>query len=185
MTQEDRELIRLLQWEPEQGIGIAIQRYGKTVQWIVSHILGDYKNEMEECVSDVFVRLWQSVHRFDAERGAALASWTYSIARHTAMDYRRRANRQIDVLPLDETALPSELNLDDLLAREQNAAILRDVVDALPPPDREIFIYRYFLELSVKDIAHILNLQTKQVENKLYRGRSKLRQQLNERGVVR
>ena len=63
--------------------------------------------------------------------------------------------------------------------------MLRHVVDGLPPPDREIFVYRYFLELSTKEIAARLNLSVKQVENKLYRGRQKLRRQLIEKGVVR
>ncbi len=184
----DMELLQLLERDPEQGIALAISRYGKTVQWIVQHIIGNIgisKTVMEECVSDVFVQLWQSAGRFDTARGVPLASWVYSIARHVAMDYRRREHRQISSLPLEETALPVELDLDDGLAREQQAAILREVIDSLSLPDREIFIYRYFLELSVKDIAAILELSAKQVENKLYRGRLKLRRQLEQRGVIR
>lgn len=184
--QQEDTLLRLLLEQPEQGIEIAVQRYGNTVRWIVSKIIGAGKQlEIEECVSDVFVRLWQSAAQFDSSRGVPLASWVYGIARHTALDYRRRVQRRAQSLPLEETELALELDLDTLIAREMNGKILREVVDGLPPPDREIFIYRYFLELPIKEIAARLALSAKQVENKLYRGRIALRSQLEERGIVR
>ena len=182
---EERQLLQLLLENPEHGLSEAIKQYGKTVHWIVIKILGgDGRLEVEECTADVFVRLWQSAARFDWTQGTSLASWLYGIARHTALDYRRR-QPGIKALPLEETDLKLELNLEEMLARTRNEKILRDVIDALPTPEREIFIYRYFLEMPVKEIAAQLNLSAKQVENKLYRGRLSLRQQLLEKGVVR
>jgi len=183
---EDDALLALLRKQPEQGLDIALQRYGNTVRWIAMKILGhDGQADVEECVSDVFVRLWQSAARFDSSRGVPLSSWVYGIARHTALDYKRRQQRQGQSLPLEEATASLDLNLDDQLARERNGQILRDVIDGLPPPDREIFIYRYFLELPVKEIAVQLQLTSKQVENKLYRGKLALRNQLQERGIIR
>lgn len=182
---EERQLLQLLLENPEQGVSEAMKQYGKTVHWIVVKILGgDGRLEVEECTADVFVRLWQSAARFDGTQGTSLASWLYGIARHTALDYRRR-QPGIKALPLEETDLKLELNLEEMLARTRNEKILRDVIDAMPTPEREIFIYRYFLEMPVKEIAAQLNLSAKQVENKLYRGRLSLRQQLLEKGVVR
>lgn len=184
MKEDELYILQLLLQYPEDGLRAAINRYGKTVHWIVRNILGR-DAEVEECVSEIFVRLWQSAARFDENRGVSLASWLYGIARHTALDYRRKTQHQANHLPIEELDLQLDLNLDDMLAREQNASVLRHVVDGLPPPDREIFVYRYFLELSTKEIAARLNLSVKQVENKLYRGRQKLRRQLIEKGVVR
>lgn len=185
MRSEEQQLLQLLLENPEQGLAEAMNRYGKTVHWIVLKILGRNEClEVEECTADVFVRLWQSAARFDQTQGTSLASWLYGIARHTALDYRRR-QRGTKALPLEEADLKLELHLEDLLARARNEEILRAVIDALPTPEREIFIYRYFLEMPVKEIAAQLNLSAKQVENRLYRGRLSLRQQLLEKGVVR
>ncbi|MGM9526478.1 MAG: RNA polymerase sigma factor [Peptococcaceae bacterium] len=184
--QEELELQRLLMEQPEQGVMEALRRYGKTVEWIVRKILGsNAQAEIEECVSDIFVKLWQNAAEFDVTRGVPLASWLYGIARHTALDYRRKQKRQQEQIPLLETDLQLEVDLDDALARAQNAEIVRSVVDALPPPDREIFICRYFLEMPVKAIAEQLKLTPKQVENKLYREKGLLQKQLLEKGVVR
>ena len=184
MKEDELYILQLLLQAPEAGLDIAIDRYGKTVHWIVRNIL-DSETEIEECTADIFVRLWQNASHFDENRGVSLAAWLYGIARHTALDYRRKIRRQASQLSIEELDLQLNLNFDDMLAREQNADVLRHVVDALPPPDREIFIYRYFLELPVKEIAVRLELSVKQVENKLYRGRQRLRQQLIEKGVVR
>lgn len=183
---EDEALLALLLEQPELGIDAALQRYGNTVRWIVRKILGNGgQADIEECVSDVFVRLWQNAAQFDSSRGVPLSSWIYGIARHTALDYRRRQQRQGQRIPLEESSLALELELDEQIARETNGKILRNVIDALPPPDREIFIYRYFLELPIKEIAAQLQLSAKQVENKLYRGKLALRSQLEERGIIR
>ena len=184
--QEEQELQRLLMEQPEQGVMEALRRYGKTVEWIVRKILGsNAQAEIEECVSDIFLKLWQNAAEFDVTRGVPLASWLYGIARHTALDYRRKQKRQQEQIPLLETDLQLEVDLGDALARAQNAEIVRSVVDALPPPDREIFICRYFLEMPVKAIAERLKLTPKQVENKQYRGKGLLQKQLLEKGVVR
>lgn len=88
-------------------------------------------------------------------------------------------------LPLQEADLKVELDLANELAQQANEKILRETIDALPQPDREIFICRYFCEMSVKEIAIEVHLSAKQIENKLYRGRLSLRKQLMEKGVVR
>ena len=51
------------------------------------------------------------------------------------------------------------------------------------PPDREIFLRRYYLYEKVNDIATRLNLSAKVVEHKLARGRQRLREKLMKRGV--
>ena len=58
-------------------------------------------------------------------------------------------------------------------------------MEQLPPPDREIFLLRYWMELRVNRIGEILGLTEKQVENRLYRGRRALRKTLEERGIIR
>ena len=56
-------------------------------------------------------------------------------------------------------------------------------MEELPPPDREIFLLRYYLYQPVKEIARRLGMTPKAVEHKLRRGRERLRKKLIERGV--
>ena len=77
-----------------------------------------------------------------------------------------------------------ELDLESELSRKRNREIVRQTVSELPEPDREIFIRRYFYCERVKAIALRLGLSPKAVENKLFRGKQKLKALLIEQGAV-
>ena len=51
-------------------------------------------------------------------------------------------------------------------------------MDALEEPDREIIIRRYYRDEKPRAIARALDLPVKQVENRLYRAKAKLRASL-------
>lgn len=181
----DQQLQLLLQNDPSRGLAKAIEEYGDSVRWIVCKILSaGQPSDLEECVSDVFVRLWQSIDRFDLQSGVPLKSYLYGIARHTALDYRKKHQKDRLSIPLDEDSLSFELDFTDELTKKTNIAILHQVIDRLPSPDQEIFIRRYFLEERIKIIANELQLTEKTVENKLYRGKASLKKQLIERGII-
>ena len=58
--------------------------------------------------------------------------------------------------------------------------------DTLPlePPDREIFLRKYYLMQSSREIAAALDLRVSTVNTRLSRGRDRLRRQLQERGYT-
>lgn len=53
----------------------------------------------------------------------------------------------------------------------------------LESPDKEIFIYRYYEQYTVKEIAEKLKIKAKTVENKLDRGKAGLMKKLVQCGV--
>ena len=60
-----------------------------------------------------------------------------------------------------------------------------DALDTLKEPEREIMIRRYFFNEKVKIISEKMNLQSKEIENKLYQGKLKLKSLLtNEEGLL-
>jgi len=93
------------------------------------------------------------------------------------VDRRRRLTARA-ALPLDENTLAEDLGpLDQLLASDTRRA-LTEAVDALEEPDREIIIRRYYRDEKPRAIARALDLPVKQVENRLYRAKAKLRASL-------
>ena len=61
---------------------------------------------------------------------------------------------------------------------------LAALVAALEPPDREIFLRKYYLMQSSREIAAALDLRVSTVNTRLSRGRDRLRRQLQERGYT-
>ena len=108
----DEKLTRLIQSNPDRGIQMALQLYGKGVNTICRTLLQNCEAGLvDEAVSDTFLKLWQKSHLYVAKEGHSLKSWIYSIARNTAIDLRRK----------NGYALPS---LDDEMETEPIAEIL-------------------------------------------------------------
>ncbi|WP_130862931.1 RNA polymerase sigma factor [Bacilliculturomica massiliensis] len=181
----DKQLILLLRNAPSEGLSKAIDLYGGQVKWIAAKIIGGGREQdVEECVSDAFVRLWQNIDRYDGESGTPLKSYLFGIARHTALDYRRKNEKAGDLLPIEENDLEVNIDFADQMAGDANRRILQESIDGLGEPDRQIFILRYYLGERVSAIAERLSLQPKTVENKLYRGKKTLKNALIERGII-
>lgn len=67
---------------------------------VVRRILSD-RAQAEEVLQEVYVRIWQSAHSFDATRGAPLG-WMVALARYRAIDIvRRNATRDATARPGD------------------------------------------------------------------------------------
>lgn len=185
---QDNQLIHLLKNAPSEGLKTAIDLYGGLVKWVVVKIIGNQQEDIEECVSDTFLRLWQSIDRFDPTKNITLKSYLCGIARHTALDYRRKLQRTNELIPYEEAVLDWEvMPQEDISAQVSdhiNAQLIQTAIDQLPPPDKEIFIYRYYFYNKVADIAERLSLDQKTVENKLYRNKKKLKDFLLKKGVI-
>ncbi len=180
----DDKLIKLIKNNPSKGLSAAIEHYGPLVKTIVVRIIG-YENQqdVEESVSDVFVELWKSADNFSPEKGN-LKNYIISIARHVGINtYRRKLNKH-ELIPLEENDLEIDLDLENEVSKTINKDIIKDTIDNLPQPDKDIFIRRYYLFESVKEIASSLNLNPKAVENKLYRGKTRLKTALMDRGII-
>lgn len=57
------------------------------------------------------------------------------------------------------------------------------LVAAMDPPDREIFLRKYYLLETSKEIAAALDMSEGAVNTRLSRGRERLRRQLQQKGV--
>ena len=174
----DAQIVASIQSGDEATIARVMDQYAKLLWSIVGAVLHRAADiqEVEECVADVFVYLWQHPERYDPSRGS-LKTWLCLIARSRAVD-RYHKLTQRTVLSLDDVRLVEALVSPDALAQSETRGILASAVRALGEPDREILIRRYYYEQKPKSIALALDLPVKQVENRLYRTKARLRETL-------
>ncbi len=180
----DDKLIKLIKQRPSKGLVSAIEQYGALVKTIVVRIIG-YENhqDVEEAVSDVFVELWKSINNFNSEKGS-LKNYLTSISRHVGINTYKRKLIKHEIIPIEENDLEIEIDFENEISKSINKKIIKETIDNLPHPDKDIFIRRYYLFESIKEIAFSLNLNIKIVENKLYRGKLKLKNQLINNGII-
>ena len=147
----------------------------------VAHSILRNRAEAEDIVQDVFIRVLEhnlKAHRLDLPAIRDLRVWLVRITWNLAIDRRRRIrpdqmDDQFAAALLARTA-PADQALSDA---RQVAAVLREI-ERLPKPERHALLLSAIDELSITEVALILNRTESAVRALLFRARAHLRQRL-------
>jgi RNA polymerase sigma-70 factor (ECF subfamily) len=106
-----------------------------------------------------------------------------------AMEYKIEMEKKYPQLSINifdnakDAVIDAGVDLESDFAQKLNDNIVHDSVNSMDEPTRSVFILRYFYYEKVNDIARRLGITPKTVENHLYRGKGKLKWELQERGI--
>lgn len=160
-----------------------IDDYGGLVYAIVLNKLNrcGTKEDIEDCVSDIFVEVYRSLPGYDPEKGD-MKVFVSSIAKRRAIDAFRRLSYRMNVTDhIDDEQIPPIHSPEDT-AEEAEKRILRkklwETVKALGEPDSTIILYQYFYNMRSKEIAKRLSMSTAAVMKRSLRARAKIREML-------
>jgi RNA polymerase sigma-70 factor (ECF subfamily) len=174
MTDED--VARKLRQKDIAVFDYIMEHYNKLLWAVVGNILanGGSTADIEDCISDVYVKLLENPKLYDHKKGS-LKSLLVKIAKNFAIDRYRKLTRNASTEIFENSgAYDDDDLLRSMLTKESRGKIL-EALDHLKEPDREIIIRRYFFNEKVKVISEKTHLQSKEIENKLYQGKLKLR----------
>ena len=174
----DAQIIIGIKSGNETAMSYAMKKYTKLMWSIASTILINASNaeDIEECVADVFVYLWQNHEKYNEQRGG-LKTWLSAIVRSKAIDKYRQLSKKNELSLYDENIIDEIIAVDDITTAETKSELIA-AINALGEPDREIIIRRYYYQQKPKEIGFILDIPVKQIENRLYRSKLKLREML-------
>ena len=105
--------------------------------------------------------------------------WLYAIlVNFRRMDVRRKAANMLEFTDdLPDSADPRP-DAAETLAAAQDAVAVRQAVAALPEIFREVVVFRYFEDLTVPEIAQVLDIPEGSVKSRLNRAKDRMRRQL-------
>lgn len=142
-------------------------RYAKPLVHFAHSLIHDEQSS-EEIVSDVFIRVWE--RRNSLDQISNLRMYLYISVRNFSINFLRKQKRQatislsdlpVDTLP-ESDFLPNQLvEMHELLGR------MKQAVDALPPKCGLIFKLSKEDGLQQKEIAELLQVSPKTVENQM------------------
>ena len=169
---EEKKLLELLNKKPNEGMKELMEEYMGYCYHIVRNRLMNFPQEdIEECVSDVFLDAYKYREKIDLEKGGFRA-FLAIVARRRAAD-RYDAALKKDALPLEEEIKKEEKGLSF-----EEKEILLDAIKALGDPDEKILIWKFYYGYATKNIAEALRLKENTVDQKVKRGLEKLRKTL-------
>ena len=140
------------------------------------------KEDAEECVNDALLNVWNSKHITETKDLKTLIAFcvrrrVIDLIRHEKAK-KRSQNAEIILTELDYVCAPQtvESSYDN---NELNLCIEK-FVKALPRPDKDIFLMRYFYGMEITEIAKKQFMSRNAVDGRLFRCRKKLKIVLEE-----
>ena len=174
----DENIITAIKNRSEAAINEIITKYSKLLWSVAEAVLCHIGSvqDVEECVADTFIYLWEHPEKFDHQRGK-LKTWLSIVARTQAVNRYREITKR-NTLPLEDTDFIDQLRVVDAVLEAETRKALFAAVNTLGEPDREILIRRYYYNQKPKEIALALDMSVKQIDNRLYQTKRRLREML-------
>ena len=181
---DEVKLMGMIRSGNEEALAYIIDTYSKLLWVIAGGILNDVgtSEDVEECISDTYMSLWQKPKAYDPKKGS-LKTFLAIITKRRALDkYRLLAKTK--TIELDEAIASSDDDLFEYIAKRDLYSELYEAIRLLGDPDKEILIRRYFFEEKPSTIANRTQIPVKEVNNRLYQSKLKLRKALCESEVI-
>jgi len=148
---------------------------GRLVRYLI-HLLGRQEH-VEDLVQETWLRVLERGRQYDCRW--RFEAWLFTIARNLALDLLRKKQNS-SLAELQETGTgPSPF---EAVARGEDAARLASALTALAPIYREALLLRFQEDMSLQEIANIVQAPVSTVSSRIYRGLAVLRAKLETEG---
>ena len=148
-------------------------RYQDTAWRISYRFLGD-SSEAEDVTQEAFMKIFKAAPQYRPT--AAFKTYFHRVITSLCID-RTRKNRPLYVADPAEVVDNTSSIIDNIVQNEREREV-REALGKLPPRQRAAAIFRYFEDLSCRDIASVMQTTEKSVERLLSRARILLESQL-------
>lgn len=173
----DRVLVDAIRRGDRDAFADLVEREGPAVYRACLRILGR-PHDAEDVTQESFIAAYRSIGGYRGE--GSVRAWLLRIA--TRQAFRRLGQRRATA---DLGAVPEPLLADSsteptmLMTATESRRAVRDAVEALPEPYREVVALRFFADLALQEIADVTGRPLNTVKTHLRRGLERLRPALD------
>jgi RNA polymerase sigma-70 factor (ECF subfamily) len=164
------------------------------------------RNESEDCLQDVFMKIFNSIMSGSFEEKSKFSTYIYSIVYNSAVDYYKKYRKKnFNILSIDVTnsnyktgdELTSyfdesmidkglysqgiEFSPEKSLSQNEISVIINEYINNIPEHYSVILNMFYINDLSHDEISKILNLPIGTIKNRIFRAKDKLKELLLKR----
>ena len=152
-VQDDTALVVRMQRRDPHALAELYDRYGRVTYSLILRVVRD-TGIAEDLVQETFLRVWNRVHGFDAQKGS-IGPWLLAVARNRAIDYLRSAgSRERGALELEETSHPAlYCDMEKDILTSDKARRVQSAIQKLSPNQRQVIELAYFEGLSQTEMA--------------------------------
>ncbi len=129
--------------------------------------------KIEELAQDVFLKSFQHLSTFHADKGS-FSSWIFSVAKnHAINEFKKKGEWLESEDELEKIAVEYSVddNLEKIIGRKLSNENVHGYVLKVPNPFKVPLILSYINELSIDEIAMIEKCSTGTVKSRIHRGK--------------
>lgn len=130
-----------------------------------------------DLTSETFYQAFRSRRKYDTHKGEPI-QWMYGISTNILYKYYRHQSVELKTLELIADSIYSSTHnnneIDDIITSMQYEWLL-DLIDNLPPSQRDALKLKFIHELDYHEIAELLNCSINTLYQRVFRGIERLR----------
>jgi RNA polymerase sigma-70 factor (ECF subfamily) len=154
--------------------------------WSSVRRLGVAPDAVDDVVQEVFIVIHSRLHTL--ERPEALRSWIYGVVRRTVSGHHRSQRMKESsgmALAVEPDVRSRPRTPSDLVEQNDQVKLLYTLLEELDEPKRDVFVMAELDELTVPEIAEILDIPLNTAYSRLRAARQAFEEALARRSAVR
>ena len=162
----------------DEALAALVEQYASTLYRVAFSVLRNAA-DAEDAVQETFLRVLRHKATLGEVRDHRV--WLIRIVWNIVLDRKRRAKSRPEIDDIGDLVrvLPATgLSAEDRAAAAQHHAQMLQLVDSLPPKEREVLVLSAFEELSSVEIAEVLGVTESSVRSRLFRARNIMAERL-------
>ncbi len=182
LTDSEIDLLDRCRRGEERAWRDLVERHTRRVFAITYRFAGRV-DEAEDLTQEVFVKVYQSLNRYQPGAGS-FAAWLTTVARNHAIDHYRKMREERRVTGGDAAllTLPArQEGQEGALLRDERAQLVRRALRVMPNDLREALVLCDLQGLAYDEIAATLGVPVGTVKSRINRGRLELAKRLSGR----
>ena len=148
--------------------------YGKVFTFVKSLVRSEACSK--DITQDIFMKLWKNRRKLKDVK--SIDDYIFILSRNACMDYFKKAYRkkELSAEVIDDFLL-SRLSIDPdgQIGAASELRHLKELAESLPARQKDVFLMSRFNGLSNDEIASLLGISKKSVENQLALARKKVK----------
>lgn len=175
---KDEELVPFILQNQDYFLYI-VRRYEEKFSRYIARISGLGKEDVEDLLQEVFIKVYQNLNDFDAN--LKFSSWIYRIAHNeTISNYRKLKSKPASVSYSDDPVLANQLaskiNFVKEIEKEYDAVVIRQVLAKMDKKYKEVLILKFLEEKDYNEISDILQKPIGTVGAMINRGKKQFKE---------
>lgn len=184
----DQQLIALYLEGDERAFEMLLNRHEQKIYTSIYLFVKD-QSLAEDIFQEVFIKIIDTLRKGKYNHEGKFLQWAMRIAYNMCVDYFRRTKRRPQVSPTETFDIFDILpvvddNAEQGIIRSQTHDRIRQLVDQLPPEQREVVILRHYADMSFKEIAKLTRVSINTALGRMRYALINIRKMVEEKEVI-